>query len=262
MQKILALWATPRSTSTAFETVMKNRGDMTCFHEPYNEAFYCGVEYRHGRYFEADPDLKPTPGLSIRSVHDKLTTLAEGDSVFVKDFAYSISHMADDRFLDAFTHSFLIRDPEKVITSMHSRWPDVSLAEIGFDDLHTLFNRVADRTGKAPFVIDSDALLASPVAGMSAYCDAVGIPFISDSMNWEKQKEQHEKENPTWNTDEHGFHDSLKASTGLKQQKRDYPPLSSSADMLRLYDACLPLYLALREFCVNIDQSVNSESAT
>jgi len=251
MHKILALWATPRSTSTAFETVMKNRGDMACFHEPYNEAFYCGIDHRHNRYFVADPELKPTPGLTIGSVHDKLTTLAVGEAVFVKDFAYSISHMADDRFLDTFTHSFLIRAPEKVITSMHSRWPDVSLSEIGFEDLHTLFNRVADRTGKAPAVIDSDALLAAPDTGMAAYCDAVGIPFVAEALNWEKQKAQHEKKNPTWNTDEHGFHDSLKASTGLKQQKRDYPPLSSSADMQRLYDACLPHYEALREYCID-----------
>ncbi len=251
MRKILALWATPRSTSTAFETVMKNRGDMACFHEPYNEAFYCGHEYRHNRYFDADPQLKPTPGLSIRSVHEKLTSLATSGPVFVKDFAYSISHMADDQFLDAFTHSFLIRDPEKVITSMHSRWPDVSLAEIGFEDLHTLFRRVADRTGKAPLVIDSDALLITPEAGMMAYCKTVGIPFVAEAMNWEKQKQQHEKKNPTWNTDEHGFHDSLRASTGLKQQKRNYPPLSSSLDMQRLYDACLPHYLAMCEYCID-----------
>ena len=255
MSKILALWATPRSTSTAFETVMKNRGDMTCFHEPYNEAFYCGVEFRHNRYFDADPDLKPIPGLTIRSVHEKLTSLSENKQVFVKDFAYSISHMADDQFLDAFTHSFLIRDPEKVITSMHARWPDISLAEIGFEDLYTLFKRVADFTGEVPPVINSDALLASPESGMAAYCNTVKIPFLADSLKWEDQKKQHEKNNPTWNTDEHGFHDSLKASTELKPQKRNYPPLESSADMMRLYEACLPHYQAMCEFSIDIDRT-------
>ncbi len=261
MGKILALWATPRSTSTAFETVMKNRGDLTCFHEPYNEAFYCGIEHRLNRYFVADRSLKPTPGLTINSVHDELVSVARNGSVFVKDFAYSVMHKANDHFLDSFTHTFLIRDPEKVVTSMHARWPDISLAEIGFEDLRTLFDRVADREGKAPPVVDSDELLQFPAAGMAAYCTAVGIPFLAESLNWEDKRESHQDTNPTWNTDEHGFHDSLKASTTLKKQKRDYPPLSSSADMMRLYEASLPHYEALREYRMTINHNPDQDAS-
>ncbi len=251
MHKILALWATPRSTSTAFERVMSNRGDMECFHEPYCEAYYYGEDRRNDRYFIADPSLETTTGLTIAGVHQMLTGLAASQPVFVKEFAYSIMHMADDAFLDDFTHTFLIRDPEKVLTSMHSRWPDITLPEIGFEDLHTLFKRIADREGKAPVVIDSDELLASSEKGMEVYCNAVGISFIPEALHWEKQDE-----NPTWNTDEHGFHDSLKASTGLKPQKRNYPPLESSADMMRLYKASKPHYDALYEHRI----SISSES--
>ena len=148
--------------------------------------------------------------------------------------------MADDSFLDCFDHAILIRDPEKVITSIHARWPDVTLPEIGFEELHTLFRRVADRTGKTPVVIDSDELLDAPERGMQAFCDAMQIPFIEESLHWEKQDK-----NPTWNNDEHGFHDALKQSTGLKKQKRNYPALDSSDDMLRLYRASLEHYEAL-----------------
>lgn len=252
MNKILALWATPRSTSTAFEWVMANRGDMTCFHEPYNEAFYYGEDRRHDRYFIADKTLQTTPGLSITKVHEKMLKLAASQAVFIKDFAYSIMHMADEKFLDAFTHTFLIRDPAKVITSMHSRWPDINLAEIGFEDLHTLFRRIADRDGKAPVVLDSDGLLNSPEKGMKAYCEAVGIPFIAQALNWEDKAKENSTRNATWNSDEHGFHDSLKASTGLKPQKRSYPAIQSSADMMRLYEASIPHYQALSDFKLGI----------
>ncbi len=34
MHKIVALWAIPRSTSTAFEWMMRQRGDLDCLHEP------------------------------------------------------------------------------------------------------------------------------------------------------------------------------------------------------------------------------------
>ena len=246
MNKILALWATPRSTSTAFEWVMSNRGDMECFHEPYNEAYYYGLDRRHDRYFHADNTLQPTAGLTIASTHEKLSGIAATCNVFVKDFAYSIIHMADDRFLDAFTHTFLIRDPEKVITSMHSRWPDINLAEIGFEDLHTLFRRVCDRDGRAPVVIDSDELLNAPQMGMQRYCEAIDIPYLEEALNWEQKTAEREAKNPTWNTDEHGFHDSLKTSTGLGKQKRDYPALDSNPDMLRLYEASLPHYTAMK----------------
>lgn len=252
MNKILALWATPRSTSTAFEWVMSNRGDMDCFHEPYNEAFYYGLDRRHDRYFLADVALQPTAGLTIASTHDKLQRLTADGRVFIKDFAYSIIHMADDQFLDAFIHTFLIRDPAKVITSMHSRWPDINLAEIGFEDLHTLFKRVADREGRAPVVVDSDELLQSPQTGMQRYCEAVGIPYLAEALNWVQKGEETQAENPTWNTDEHGFHDSLKASTGLEKQKRNYPPLESSPDMLRLYEASFPHYTALKTHKISL----------
>lgn len=245
--QILALWATPRSTSTAFEWAMANRGDMTCFHEPYNEAYYYGEDRRNDRYFIADPNLESTEGLTIRGVHDRLLNLQQSEPVFVKDFAYSVMHMADDRFIDDFTHSFLIRDPEKVLTSMHARWPDIILPEIGFEELHTLFNRVADRTGKKPVVIDSDELLADADKGLRAYCDGVGIPFIAEALNWEEKTAERKEKNATWNTDEHGFHDSLKSSKGLEPQKRDYPPLDSNADMVRLYKASMPHYEALYE---------------
>ena len=160
-------------------------------------------------------------------------------------------HMADDAFLDAHTHGFLIRDPDKVITSMHSRWPDLSLSELGFDDLHTLFKRVADREGKAPLVIDSDELLTRPEAGIQAYCSAMGIPYIAEATRWEDKQQENARKNPTWNKDEHGFHDSLKSSKGLERQARSYPPLESSPDMMRLYDASKPHYDALYGYRVS-----------
>lgn len=247
MEQILALWATPRSTSTAFERVMANRADMACFHEPYNEAYYYGKDRRNNRYFIADPELKASNELTFGRVHEKLTTLARREPVFIKDFAYSITHMADERFLQSFRHTFLIRNPEKILTSMHSRWPDIILPEIGLHELHTLFHRIADRDGKAPPLIDSDELLKFPRETMQAYCSAVEIPFIAKAMQWHK-----EDSNPTWNSDEHGFHDALKQSTGLQKQPRSYPPVESSDDMMRMYEVLKPLYDQLYQYRIPI----------
>ena len=39
MEKILALWAVPRSTSTAFERMMRERGDFWVVDEPFGLSF-------------------------------------------------------------------------------------------------------------------------------------------------------------------------------------------------------------------------------
>ena len=61
MPKIVALWAVPRSTSTAFEWMMRQRGDMTCFHEPFGEAWYQGEAPLWPRL---GPEDLRTPGLT------------------------------------------------------------------------------------------------------------------------------------------------------------------------------------------------------
>ena len=74
MQPILVLWATPRSTSTAFEWMMRMRGDMRCFHEPFGEAWYQGEDARWPRI---RPDSPRTPGLTFESVWQTLRAAAD-----------------------------------------------------------------------------------------------------------------------------------------------------------------------------------------
>ena len=84
----LTLWATPRSTSTAFEWMMRQRGDFTCFHEPWNEAYYYGEDRQSSR----NAAVESKPGHNFASIWDELNAAhePEGTNVFVKDFAYSV----------------------------------------------------------------------------------------------------------------------------------------------------------------------------
>ncbi|MEM9141243.1 MAG: sulfotransferase family protein, partial [Pseudomonadota bacterium] len=127
MPKITALWAVPRSTSTAFEWMMRQRGDMACFHEPFGEAWYQGEDPLWPRL---GPDSLRTPGLTLDGVRKMLEAEAAKGPVFSKDFPHYIEHMWDDALYDLFDHSFLIRDPAKTITSMYDKWPDFHEAEV------------------------------------------------------------------------------------------------------------------------------------
>ena len=153
----LTLWATPRSTSTAFEWMMRERGDFTCFHEPFNEAYYYGSD----RHSTRDAEVDSTPGLSFASVWQTLDAAATHGSVFVKDFAYSIEHDLTDARLDCMVSTFLIRDPRRVVQGLANYWPDCTSDEVGFVALHRLFHRIADRDGTPPPVLSSADLLGT-----------------------------------------------------------------------------------------------------
>ena len=61
MTRMLVLWANPLSSSTAFEWMMRQRGDFTCIHEPFNEAYYFGSDRRSQR----DADAADMEGMSF-----------------------------------------------------------------------------------------------------------------------------------------------------------------------------------------------------
>ena len=220
MNPIYALWGTPRSTSTAFEWMMRMRGDLACFHEPFGEAWYKGEDARAPRL---SADSPRTPGLTTTGVHQTLLDTAEKRPVFFKCFASYSDHLWTDDFLARFTHSFLIRDPVKVLQSMDrslkkSTTTDVYTArEMAFEEQRILFDRLCQRDGKAPPVIDSDDLLEDPPAMVAAYCAAIGLPFIEEALTW---KAGDRSEVLWYDGDDSVWHETLRDSTGLKQQPR------------------------------------------
>lgn len=240
MHKILALWATPRSTSTAFEWMMRMRGDMACLHEPFGEPWYQG-EQPHWPRATADSPRKP--GVTFDRVWQDMQLLAAKGPVFSKDFPHYIEHLWSDQFLNHFNHSFLIRDPAKVTTSMFKHWPDFVLKETAFVEQRALFDRLCDKLGTIPPVIDSDDLLEDPPAIVEAYCDAVGIPYIAAALSWEPG----DRKEVSW-YDGGSWHENLRGSDGLKAQPRRYIDISQAPDRVKeIYDICLPHYQHLHQ---------------
>jgi hypothetical protein len=221
MHKIIALWAVPRSTSTAFERMMRQRGDLECLHEPFGEAWYQGEDPFWPRWTPGD---KTTLGLSLQSVWQDIQERAEKGPVFIKDFPHYVNHMWDAEFLSNFTHAFLIRDPALTITSMYDKWPDFDAAEVGFPEQRALYDLLTALNGTSPPVIDSNDLLETPEKTVEAFCEAVGIPFIKEALSWEPGADTGQY---SW-WDGGSFHENLKRSTGLTTQKRKYVDISDA----------------------------------
>ena len=235
MTKILALWAVPRSTSTAFEWMMRQRGDLHCYHEPYGEAWYQGEDPLWPRVTETSVR---TPGLTLDSVTEELLSVSRVEPVFIKDFPHYLDHMWTDELLNNFTHSFLIRHPAKTITSMYSKWPDFHPKEVGFKEQRALFDRLSQASGTAPPVIDSDDLLADPHTMVKRWSEAVGIPFIESALSWEPGA----RDEVSW-WDGGSFHANLRNSDGLKPQARQYVEIGDVPQRVEgIYEDCLQHY--------------------
>lgn len=221
--------------------MMRQRGDFTCFHEPWNELYYYGQD----RVSEREAEVNARPGHTYAAMWKILTSAATEGNAFTKDFVYSAEHSLTDEQLAAMTHTFLIRDPRRVVQGLAKHWPDCTWEEIGFESLHRLFHRIADRDGTPPPVMFSGDLLDDAAGTTRAYCAAVGIPFIADALEWEAG----DRREVSWYGEGTGpWHENLRESTGIQRPKTNYPALEENQRLFELYERALPLFENLRQY--------------
>lgn len=246
MHQIIVLWATPRSTSTAFEWMMRMRGDMACFHEPFGETWYQGDDALWPRLKSDSPRQ---PGLTSQTVLEKLLQAANERPVFSKDMPQFTDHLWSDEFLSHFTHTFLIRDPAKVLTSIFKNEPDFEMKEIGFIEQRGLFDRLIVQGEKTPPIIDSDDLLEDPTGMVETYCKAIDIPFIPEALSWEPG----DRDDVLWYDRNRVWHAELIKSDGLKAQPRKQVDISKAPDKAQeFYEIALPHYEYLHQHRLTI----------
>jgi hypothetical protein len=90
----------------------------------------------------------------------------------------------DLTFMSSCTNVFLIRHPARVIASYARKMESAELADIGFAAQTELFDREANRLGRAPVVIDSFDIRVDPRASLTALCHAIEISFTDKMLAW------------------------------------------------------------------------------
>lgn len=237
MARLLALWGAPRTVSTAFERMMRERGDHEVFFEPFAAHYYFSEDRRSSRF---DDTVQPQVEHDFDAILERLVGIAQEQPVFVKDMAYHVIDRADDEFLSHFQHSFIVRHPRFALASLARIWPDFTHEEAGFAAVRRLFDLVTEREGRPPPVIDGEDLLADPARVVAAWCDAVGLPFLPEALSWDAGREDGWERWSRWTT-------SVERSSGLPEEPTD----PRDGDATRLDDprleeavqACLPDYL-------------------
>jgi hypothetical protein len=226
----IALWAVPRSLSTAFERVFVERDDLEVLHEPFSAAYYHGPDRLSDRY----ADEAPKPENSYESVMAEVFKPRQ-KRLFMKDMPYQAKPVLSQEFIRGFTNTFIIRDPKYVLSSLHKMWPDFTLEETGFEQIYWAF-KYAEEAGQDPVVVDAMTFSEDPVGILSVYCERVGVPFRPDALSWEPGEVEKWK---SWE----GWHEAAQRSTGIKRAERRDPELPD--EVQEAYEECLPYYYAL-----------------
>jgi Sulfotransferase domain len=202
---VLALWAVPRSRSTAFFRAMIQHGGVSALHEPFCNLKDFGETDVGGRVLTSATEL-------ISAIYG----LAALRRVFFKDTT-DCRHAAvlgARRLLAEAHHAFLIRRPDEVVASYYALKPHMAVGELGFENLHELYQAVT-RAGGRTMVIDSDDLVANPAGTLRAYCAAAGLPFRERMLRWETGARHEWRRSSRW-------HQAVSGSAGFGTDRRAY----------------------------------------
>lgn len=231
---IIAMWSGPRNLSTAMMRSFGARTDCAVWDEPFFAPFLKATGKAHpGREetlaaHETDPAevarrcAAPTPEPFHFQKHMPHHMLPD----------FPMSWAADAK------HFFLLRHPQRVISSYAKSRADFTQTDLGFAAQHQLWSRLGQ-----PPVIHSESILAHPERMLSALCQALNIPFDSAMLSWPAgQREEDGAWAPWW-------YDTVWRSTGFGPPPGNLPPISPAhAPLLR---ACLPDYEALAQHAIN-----------
>jgi hypothetical protein len=182
----IAMWSGPRNISTAMMRAFENRSDTLVVDEPFYAAELAATGRDHPMRAEVIAAGPTDPDAVVARLLGPLVDPAKPAAriLYQKHMTHHMLPGFPRGWIDVVTNAFLIREPERVLASYTQTWDDVSLEAIGVPQQLEIFERVADRLGRAPPVIDSADVLADPAAVLSRLCDACGIPFDAAMLSW------------------------------------------------------------------------------
>lgn len=245
-EKPIALWAVPRSISTAFERVFVERDDFEVLHEPFSASYYYGEDRVSDRFADAEPKAE----YNHENVLEDVLRPRE-KRAFVKDMAYHARSLFGPEFASSFANTFIVRDPKYVLVSLYKMWPDFTLEETGYEQIYRLF-RLAQDAGQEAIVVDAMTFSENPAGVLASYCERLQIPFRSGSLTWEPREVRR------WE-DWEGWHEEAQESSGIKRAERRDPELPE--ELQEAYEHCLPYYYQLAAHAIPAAQRPGSRQA-
>lgn len=217
------------------------RDDTKVFDEPFY-AFYLketGKEHP-GR----DEVLRSQPHDPQKVAMELFSKAPDTPVLFIKNMAHHMS-LLDVNLLDDFTHIFLIREPEEMLTSFIKTIPEPTLRDTAYKEQYEIFAHVNRESETEPVVIDSRELLLNPEQVLAEACRKVGLTFDPAMLSWEPGPIP---EDGVWAK---YWYNSVHQSTGFETYK---PKDEEVPDRLNgLLEECRYYYEQMFEYAIKAD---------
>jgi hypothetical protein len=213
-----------------------NRPDCIAWDEP----FYAFSLVNHGN----DHPMRDAIIAANESDWNKLvarcTTEREKPLFYQKHMTHHMLEGHGRDWILNLTNAFLIRDPARVLASYTRKWADVDLRAIGFVEQAEIFDKVAQKLGHAPPVIDAEDVLADPRGTLTKLCTACDIAFDEAMLKWPAGPKPFDG---NWGAH---WYSAVWASTGFS--KPEAKPIDLPAGLAQIASAARPYYEKMRRF--------------
>jgi hypothetical protein len=232
----VAMWSGPRNISTAMMRGFENRPDCTVVDEPFYAAYLARTGLDHPMRAKVLASQPQDPAEVVAGL-DAL----EGPLTYEKHMTHHMLPGMDLGWVADRRNAFLIRDPAAVLASYVAKREAASLADIGVEAQRDLFEREADRLGRAPPVVEGADVLANPRGTLGALCAALDIPFCEAMLAWPAgPRDSDGVWAPAW-------YDAVERSTGFSPSENRPAPVLDDR-LRRIADEARPLYETLAAF--------------
>jgi len=174
---------------------MRERGDLSCFHEPFMYDYYVNRKAGDMPHFEVD---KSHP-VTYEDIRDAILFRAQTHDVFIKDMSYYVVDRItnDQNIAPHLTNCFLIRNPLAAITSYAKLDTDLTSEEVGIEAQWRHFDALCTQTN-TPTVLDADDIRANTEELLTLWWKHIGLPPCEQAFTWDDDIPEDWKQVGNW----------------------------------------------------------------
>lgn len=236
---VIHLISGPRNISTALMYSFARRPDTIVLDEPFYGFYLQHTSLHHPGREEVMGSMEAEPGNIFKLI-------AQAEQVkghaFVKNMGHHLQGF-DYNQIQSYRNVFLIREPGQMLVSYAKVRESPTLADIGLKHQHGIFTWL-EAQGRAPLVVDGDDIRENPEAVLSRLCQALGIPFTADMLNW-----------PAGGRPEDGvwaryWYSNVHASIGFVPPTEQVSTVPAS--LQEVYESALPYYKSLKQKAITL----------
>lgn len=237
----IAMWSGPRNISTAMMRAWENRADTVVVDEPLYGPYLATTGKQHAAYEE----IRLVQGNDWRPIVKELTQGIPDEAnestqiYYQKHMSHHITDDVELDFVDHLRHGFLIRHPNDVLASYLRKHHRATPEDLGFPQQVKLFNRIKQRTGATPPILESKDIQMNPQGMLKKLCTALDVPFDPAMLSWPKG---YRDSDGIWA--EHWYNQVIESTRFSEYQPKEN---KLSEEEQCIADQCLPYFETLLE---------------